>query len=113
MLVHCALPLSTTIGSLDRGGPANWEQMFAGYWATVDWPGAAFYKELTQRYPEAKVILTVCDPERWYESARNTIFNLRGAEIPRAPRIAQELASQRGFDGPAEDRGRMIEAFNE
>ena len=84
--------------------------MFAGYWATVDWPGAAFYKELTQRYPEAKVILTVCDPERWYESARNTIFNLRGAEIPRAPRIAQETRFPEGVRrarrGPwAYDRG--------
>ena len=33
--------------------------------------GAAFYKELTERYPEAKVIVTVRDPERWYESARS------------------------------------------
>lgn len=91
--------------------PVDWDQMFAGYRATVDWPGAAFYEELTERYPEAKVVLTVRDPERWYESARNTIFNLRGAEIPRAPRMAMELASQRGFDGDIEDRGRMIEAF--
>jgi hypothetical protein len=78
----------------------------------VDWPGAAFYKELTQRYPEARVILTARDPDRWYESARNTIFSLRGAEIPRAPRMAMELASQRGFDGDVEDRQHMIEAFN-
>jgi hypothetical protein len=89
----------------------NWDEMFAGYRATVDWPGAAFYEELSERYPEAKVVLTVRDPNRWYESARNTIFNFRGTEIPRAPRMAIELASQRGFDGNFEDRGRMIEAF--
>ena len=29
------------------------------------------------------------------------------------PGLPRKLASQRGFDGPAEDRGRMIEAFNE
>ena len=68
-----------------RGEPVDWEEMFAGYRATVDWPGAAFFKELSERYLEAKVILTVRDPERWYESARDTIFNLRGTEIPRAP----------------------------
>ena len=85
--------------------------MFAGYLATVDWPGTALHKDLTQRYPEAKVILTVRDPERWYESARSTIFNLRGAEVPRAPRMAMKLASQRGFDGDVGDRERMIEAF--
>jgi hypothetical protein len=95
-----------------RGEAVDWEELFAGYRATVDWPGAAFYKELTQRYPEAAVILTVRDPERWYESARNTIFNLQGVASPRAPQMAMELASQRGFDADVEDRGRMIEAFN-
>jgi hypothetical protein len=79
----------------------------------VDWPGAAFYKDLTQRYLQARVILTVRDPDRWYDSARNTIFDLQGTEIPRAPRMAMELASQRGFDAAdVEDRGGMIEAFN-
>jgi hypothetical protein len=67
-----------------RGEPVNWKEILAGYRATVDWPGAAFYKELAERYPEAGVILTVRDPERWYESARNTIFNLQGAASPRA-----------------------------
>jgi hypothetical protein len=95
-----------------RDEPVDWEEMFAGYRATVDWPGAAFYKELTHRYPEAGLILTVRDPDRWYESAMNTIFSLRGAETPRAPRMAMELASKRGFDADVEDRGRMIEAFN-
>jgi hypothetical protein len=65
-----------------------------------------------QRYPEAGVILTVRDPESWYESARNTIFNLQGVASSRAPRMAMELASQRGFDADVEDHGRMIEAFN-
>ena len=95
-----------------RGESLEWEGLFAGYRATVDWPGAAFYKELTQRYPEARVILTVRDPERWYESSKNTTFNLQGAEIPRTPRMAMELASKRGFDADVEDRERMIEAFN-
>lgn len=96
-----------------RGEPVDWEGLFYGYQATVDWPGAAFYRELMERYPQAGVILTVRDPERWYESARNTIFSLRGAASPRVPRMAMELASQRGFDAAdVEDRQRMIEAFN-
>src|SRR5215212_7838314 len=64
--------------------PVDWEEVFAGYRATVDWPGAAFYKELSERYPEAKVILTVRDPDRWYESARNTIFTLQDVASSRA-----------------------------
>jgi hypothetical protein len=43
---------------------------------------------------------------------QGTIFNLRGTEIPRAPRMAMELASQRGFDGDVEDRRRMIKALD-
>jgi hypothetical protein len=54
-----------------RGKPVDWEELFRGYRATVDWPGAAFYEELMERYPDAKVILTVRNPERWYESARS------------------------------------------
>ncbi|MEE3922636.1 sulfotransferase [Micromonospora sp. BRA006-A] len=34
----------------------DWDQVFAGYRSTVDWPGAAFWRELVERYPEAKVI---------------------------------------------------------
>jgi hypothetical protein len=72
-----------------RGEPVDWEELFAGYRATVDWPEAAFYKELSERYPEAKVILTVRDPERWYESARNTIFTLQeDTASSRAPQMA-------------------------
>jgi hypothetical protein len=98
-----------------RGEPVDWEKLFYGYRATVDWPGAAFYKELSERYPQARVILTVRDPKRWYESARNTIFNIQdpaSTASSRAPRMARELASQRGFDGDVEDRRHMIEAFN-
>ncbi len=94
-----------------RGEPVDWEELFDGYQATVDWPGAAFYKELSERYPEARVILTVRDPERWYESARTTIFNLQGTSSSRAPQLARDLAYQKGFRD-VEDRRHMIEAFN-
>ena len=32
---------------------------------------------LRDRYPQAKVVLTVRDPDQWYESASNTIFRTR------------------------------------
>jgi hypothetical protein len=31
---------------------------------------------LIERYPEAKVILTVRSPERWYKSSYNTVYSL-------------------------------------
>ena len=42
--------------------PSDWDRLFDGYQATVDWPGCSFYRELMQKYPEAKVILTVPRP---------------------------------------------------
>ncbi len=51
-----------------RGLPVDWDTLFQGYQATVDWPGCAFYEEFMRRYPDAKVILSVRDPERWYEA---------------------------------------------
>lgn len=56
------------------GEAVDWDEVFAGYAATVDWPGCHFYAELAERYPEAKVILSHRDPERWYESMSETIL---------------------------------------
>ena len=56
------------------GEPIDWRPLFAGYRATVDWPGAYFWRELVAAHPGAKVILTVRDPERWYDSAHATIY---------------------------------------
>src|SRR3712207_4341541 len=56
------------------GEAVEWEALVRGYRAVVDWPVCAFYHELARRYPEARVILTVRDPERWCRSAVDTIF---------------------------------------
>ena len=52
-----------------RGEPVDWDAVFGDYRATVDFPGADFYAELVEAYPEAKVVLTVRDPHKWYDSA--------------------------------------------
>jgi hypothetical protein len=52
----------------------DWDNVFNGYQATVDWPGCSFYKELHEKYPDAKVILTVRDPDEWYTSTYETIY---------------------------------------
>lgn len=56
------------------GKPVDWETVFAGYRSTVDWPSATFYEDLARAYPQAKVILTVRDPEDWFASTQATIF---------------------------------------
>jgi hypothetical protein len=56
-----------------EGEAVEWEDLFGAYKASVDWPSCHFYKELCARYPDAKVILTERDPEKWYESFSQTI----------------------------------------
>jgi hypothetical protein len=70
------------------GEAIDWEDIYGSYRATVDWPGCHFYAALAARYPGAKVILSRRDPERWYESMRETILasmaqmGLAAAPIP-------------------------------
>lgn len=54
----------------------DFEAMLKGYQAIVDFPGSLYYKELIQQYPDAKVILSVRDAEKWYLSCRNTIYQV-------------------------------------
>ena len=55
-------------------GRADWPAIFAGYEATVDWPGSFFYRELIDAYPDAKVLLSVRDPEAWARSMHETVW---------------------------------------
>ena len=64
--------------ALDGEGP--WAEIFDGYPATVDWPGGYFYKELMEAYPDAKVLLSVRDPEKWERSMRQTVWAVRNGE---------------------------------
>ena len=54
--------------------PPDWDEVFAGYRSTVDFPASVFWRELADRYPDAKVILSLRDAERWYASTQETIF---------------------------------------
>jgi Sulfotransferase domain len=55
-------------------GGRDWDGVFAGYRSTTDYPGCLFWRELAAYYPAAKVILTVRDPEAWFQSTQATIF---------------------------------------
>lgn len=57
------------------GDPVDWGDLFNSYQSAVEWPTVAFLPEIAQPFPLAKVILTLRDPESWYESANATIFD--------------------------------------
>lgn len=111
-----------------RGEAVDWETVFSDYRAAVDWPAAAYYESLMLAYPEAKVILTVRDPERWYESVRSTIYTVRGMvsspffslgarlvprlrHLRRAALMVSGLAWDDTFGGRFEDREHATRTF--
>lgn len=65
-----------------RGEAVDWDALLKGYKALVDWPGCHFWRELAAHFPQAKVVLSTRDHERWYESMANTIFRAVGSELP-------------------------------
>jgi hypothetical protein len=66
-----------------RGEPVDWDGLFAGFAGTVDWPGAAFWRQLSAAYPEAIVLLSSRDSsEAWWRSADATIFEGMRRDVP-------------------------------
>ncbi|HEY7328844.1 MAG TPA: sulfotransferase [Gemmataceae bacterium] len=105
-----------------RGEPVDWDALFAGYQAAVDWPPCAFYRELMERYPDAKVILTVRDAHKWYESALQTIYYARRAfpgwtrwflpRMRRFIRMLDDVVWIGTFQGRFADKQHAIEVFH-
>ena len=44
--------------------------------ATIDYPCCKYYQTLMEAFPNAKVVLTVRKPEKWYRSVRDTIYQI-------------------------------------
>jgi Sulfotransferase domain len=52
----------------------DWRRFLADFRAVVDWPAAAFWRQLTRANPDAIVLLSVREVNEWWESASRTIF---------------------------------------
>lgn len=67
---------------LDDTGTTDWDTLYDGFQASVDFPCYPWYKEHMERYPDAKVIMTVRPFEPWYNSVYNTIWQAGPQTIP-------------------------------
>ncbi len=102
-----------------QSGSHDWDGIFHGYRATVDWPAAAFWRELVERYPDAKVLLSLRDSDRWYDSVMNTIYPSMIQGPPKnAPEILHKfhemlctLVLERTFEGRLRDRDHAKRVF--
>jgi hypothetical protein len=94
------------------GKPVDWEKVFEGYRSTVDWPSATFYRQLADAYPQAKVVLTLRDPEAWFASTQATIFkpSYDDPTDPFACMARKVIGSL--FDQRMKDRERVLEVYN-
>jgi len=95
------------------GRPVDWEEVFAGYGSTVDWPAATFYQQLADAYPQAKVILTVRDPEAWFASTQATIFArpLTDSADDAWARMAVKVIGDL-FDRKMSDKQKLIDVYH-
>lgn len=71
-------------------GTTDFETLFDGYQATVDYPGALVFKEILAHYPDAKVILTIRDTNAWYDSVHKTLWQ----DMPRTPEQKAAVAER-------------------
>jgi len=94
-------------------GKDVWDEIFKDYHSAVDYPTAAYWRELADKYPDAKVLHTTRDPDQWYDSAHSTILSPDSpATRPGSGLQAEFFAS---FAGPVRehmaDRAFMTDYF--
>ena len=111
---------ATLVHRAADGDLTSLDKALTDHRSTVDWPGTYFWRELTARHPEAKVVLTVRDPQRWYDSAYRTIFQAAttapaGAGEPLAAGLAMAHAVvwDGTFGGRFADREHALRIFTE
>lgn len=64
------------------GGIPNWDAVFDGFVAAVDWPASMFWHELSEAYPNSLVLLSVReDAETWWQSCNETFLPFARAAL--------------------------------
>jgi hypothetical protein len=103
-------------------GAMDWEALFDRYRSCVDFPTTCAWRDLTDHYPNAKVVLTTRDPTQWWNSTATTIYPLSRTAFPRwlrrlAPPVdhfvdmVERLVWDGIFAGRFEDRDYAIGVF--
>lgn len=103
------LPLWTNVIE----GHPDWDAVFDGYASTVDYPGCTYWRQLVAKWPEAKVILTLRDPDSWFESAHETVLSSRMRNMLAASPIERfmDATVNSDFGDRIDDRTFMTDYF--
>ncbi|MCA9051680.1 MAG: hypothetical protein KDA89_23240 [Planctomycetaceae bacterium] len=98
----------------------DWQRVFRRFQSTADAPACHFWRQLYRDFPNAAFILTVRDPESWYDSFRSTVYEAM-MHPERAPddqhrevqKMARTLILDTIFEGRFEDRAFAVRRFKE
>jgi hypothetical protein len=95
-------------------GKPDWDAIFSGYESTTDYPACTYWRELAAFYPRAKVILTVRDPDSWFDSVSETIFSeqMQGSLAGTPVGTMMRGVVFDAFEGRVGDRGFMTDWFS-
>jgi hypothetical protein len=103
-----------------EGDDAALEKALSGFRSTVDWPGVFFWRELVERHPQAKVVLTVRDGQDWYDSMERTILQVAGQAVGEmSPARTESMAMAAAtvlngtFGGRLGDRDQAVKIFED
>lgn len=118
--------------TLEETGTTDWDTLYDGYQATVDFPAYPWYKEHLDKYPDARVILTVRPFEKWYSSIGSTIWtagpktpvqkivmlvklllNPRLRKVIKCVKFAKRMIFQVELQGKFEDKAFAEKVFND
>lgn len=101
------------------GRAVDWHEVFAGYRAQVDWPGAHVWRELAATFPEAKVVHSVRPEASWWDSFSETIgkFFTTYPQMPLPPHVramadaGMEMIGRQTFGDALTDRESALAAY--
>ena len=93
-----------------RGERRDWDKIYAGYRSAVDWPTAHYWRELAAYYPQARMVLTVRDPDLWHKSVVSTIANgMAPGNNPES--FGYKVIGQAVFGGRVTDRDHAVAVY--
>jgi hypothetical protein len=122
-LIKGAMPLEPWKAAAE-GKDVDFEAALEGWESTIDWPACTYWERLIEIWPDEKVLLTVRDPDTWYESCLNSIHEAAergrrgelGGDHPPPPEVMAVINGMI-WDGTfkgrfEEDREFAIDVFN-
>lgn len=100
----------------------GWAPLLGAYQSSVDWPSCHYWRELADAFPDAKVLLSTRDPEKWWNSITNTIFEIvRTEKVPddatgmrqRHHEMSGRMIRDQRFSGKIDDKAHVLKVLKD